>query len=161
MTNTVSPTSQTQYRIYSISHLQALAEHWDLLNTEIFQSKDGASRITTVYLRSFPHILHTVNFWNSSLYKWSDWQYRYCTVKYMVDQLLVPYINLNTKFGEILIEFHRNVVWINAGSCQQKLLVLLDLKEPVSRDFTKTGFTSWVAVNRSVCRKTLIDFLDL
>jgi hypothetical protein len=39
MTNTVFPRFQTQY----ISHQQAVAEHWDLPNTEILQSKDVAS----------------------------------------------------------------------------------------------------------------------
>jgi hypothetical protein len=34
MTNTVFQTFQTQY-----IHQQAVAEHWDLPNTEIFQSK--------------------------------------------------------------------------------------------------------------------------
>jgi hypothetical protein len=29
--------------IYSISHQQAVAEHWDLPKTKIFQSKDVAS----------------------------------------------------------------------------------------------------------------------
>jgi hypothetical protein len=43
MTNTVFPTLQTQYGISSISHQQAIAEHWGLPNNEIFQSKDVAS----------------------------------------------------------------------------------------------------------------------
>jgi hypothetical protein len=34
MTNTVLPSIQTQF----ISHQQAVAEHWDLPNTEIFSS---------------------------------------------------------------------------------------------------------------------------
>jgi hypothetical protein len=32
-----------KHKISSISHQQAVAEHWDLPNTEIFQSKDVAS----------------------------------------------------------------------------------------------------------------------
>jgi ABC-type anion transport system duplicated permease subunit len=43
MTFTVLTTIQTQYSIYSISHQKAVAEHWDLPNTEIFQSHDVAS----------------------------------------------------------------------------------------------------------------------
>jgi hypothetical protein len=34
-----------QLNIFTISHQQAIAEHWDLPNTEIFQSKDVASGI--------------------------------------------------------------------------------------------------------------------
>jgi hypothetical protein len=45
MTNTVCTTFQTQYI------KQAIAEHWDLPNTEIFQSKDVASE---------PHILRRI-----------------------------------------------------------------------------------------------------
>jgi hypothetical protein len=43
MTKTVFPLFQTQYAVSSISNQQAVAEHWDLPNTEIFQSKDVAS----------------------------------------------------------------------------------------------------------------------
>jgi hypothetical protein len=42
MTNAAFPTFQTQ-NILNISHHQAVAEHWDLPNTEIFKSKDIAS----------------------------------------------------------------------------------------------------------------------
>jgi hypothetical protein len=41
MSNTVLPMFQTQYSL--IFHQQAVAEHWDFPNTEIFQSKDVAS----------------------------------------------------------------------------------------------------------------------
>jgi hypothetical protein len=43
MANTVFPTFQTQYSISAISHQQAVAEHWNLPNTGIFQSKDVVS----------------------------------------------------------------------------------------------------------------------
>jgi hypothetical protein len=43
MTNTVFPTFLTQYTVSLISHQQPVAEHWDLPNNEIFQSKDVAS----------------------------------------------------------------------------------------------------------------------
>jgi hypothetical protein len=43
MTNTVF--QGFKLHISSISHQQALAKHWDLLNTEIFQSKDVASEV--------------------------------------------------------------------------------------------------------------------
>jgi hypothetical protein len=43
MTHTVFPTFQTQYTVSWISYQQAVAEHWDLPNTEIFLSKDVAS----------------------------------------------------------------------------------------------------------------------
>jgi hypothetical protein len=46
-------TFQTQYCILSsISHQQAVAKHWDLPNTEIFQSKD----VTSVCVAQ--HMLH-------------------------------------------------------------------------------------------------------
>jgi hypothetical protein len=41
MTNAVF--QNFKLKISSISHQQAVAEHWDLPNTEIFQSKDVAS----------------------------------------------------------------------------------------------------------------------
>jgi hypothetical protein len=47
MANTVFPTFQTS----SISHQQAEAEHWNLPNTEIFQSNDVAS--ASVKMRRF------------------------------------------------------------------------------------------------------------
>jgi hypothetical protein len=43
------PTFQTQY-ISSNSHQQAVAEHWDLPNTEIFQSKDVASHANYILM---------------------------------------------------------------------------------------------------------------
>jgi hypothetical protein len=43
MTNTVFPTFQTQYILDFSSANSAVAEHWDLPKTEIFQSKDVAS----------------------------------------------------------------------------------------------------------------------
>jgi hypothetical protein len=43
MTKTVFPTFQTQ--LSSISHQEASAKHWDLANTEIFQSKDVAKDV--------------------------------------------------------------------------------------------------------------------
>jgi hypothetical protein len=46
MTTTVFPMFQTQ-NISSMSHQQAVAEHWDLLNTEIFQFKDVASVVSS------------------------------------------------------------------------------------------------------------------
>jgi hypothetical protein len=38
-------TNRFKLQISSISHQQAVAEHWDLPNTEIFQSKDVASEV--------------------------------------------------------------------------------------------------------------------
>jgi hypothetical protein len=46
MTNTVF--QHFKLNISSISHQQAVAEHWDLPNTEIFQSKDIAS-VTEIF----------------------------------------------------------------------------------------------------------------
>jgi hypothetical protein len=43
-----------KHMVSLISHQQAEAEHWDLPNTEIFQSKDVASAI---YKIKFPIIL--------------------------------------------------------------------------------------------------------
>jgi hypothetical protein len=45
MTNTVFPTFQTQY-ILNFSSASRSTEHWDLPNTEIFQSKDIASLLS-------------------------------------------------------------------------------------------------------------------
>jgi hypothetical protein len=42
MTNTAFPTFQTQY-ILNFSTASRSGTHWDLPNTEIFQSKDVAS----------------------------------------------------------------------------------------------------------------------
>jgi hypothetical protein len=43
MTNTVFVFQCFKLNISSISHQQAVAEHWDLPTSEIFQSKDVAS----------------------------------------------------------------------------------------------------------------------
>jgi hypothetical protein len=45
MTNTVFPTFQTGYILDFLSAIYSIAEHWDLPNTEIFQSKDVASGV--------------------------------------------------------------------------------------------------------------------
>jgi hypothetical protein len=44
MTNTVF-SNVFKLNVSSISQQQAVAEHWDLSNTEIFQSKDVASTL--------------------------------------------------------------------------------------------------------------------
>jgi hypothetical protein len=44
MTNTVFQAFQTQY-ILKVSSASRIVEHWDLLKTEIFQSKDVASQV--------------------------------------------------------------------------------------------------------------------
>jgi hypothetical protein len=43
MTNTTVFFQRFKLNMSSISHQQAVAEHWDSPNTEIFQSKDVAS----------------------------------------------------------------------------------------------------------------------
>jgi hypothetical protein len=47
MTNPVY--QRFKLNISSISHQQAVAEHWDLPSTEIFQSKDVASALQYIF----------------------------------------------------------------------------------------------------------------
>jgi hypothetical protein len=56
MTNTVFPAFQTQY-ILDFSSASRIAEHWDLPNTEKFQSKDVASGMPLATLKKT--MLHT------------------------------------------------------------------------------------------------------